>query len=48
MLKEKKGTIILLVLITLGIFLKVLIGYSEYIIPSDVYTQVYPWIKYSE
>ena len=45
MLKEKKGTIILLVLITLGIFLKVLIGYSEYIIPSDVYTQVYPWIN---
>lgn len=42
---KKKNPIILLILVVISIFLKVLVSYSEYIIPSDVYTQVYPWIN---
>ena len=42
---SNKSIIVLLILITVSIFLKILVGYNKYIIPSDVYTQVYPWIN---
>ena len=45
MKKYRKSSIIILFLITIGIFLKVLVGFNEYIVPSDIYTQVYPWIN---